>query len=131
MVFGIFHAIFLFKYCLILSTSPQTNNLQVALKFFFFLIPLTLQMLLPCYISTELTVASEKLSMTLFHTEWTIESERLKKSMKIFMENAKNPMKIFVLKIFELNLENFVKIINSAYSLFAVLRKLDTNSNGN
>lgn len=88
-------------------------------------------MLLPCYISSELTVASEKLSMSLFHTEWTKESREFKKSMKIFMENAKKPMKIFVLKIFELNLENFVKIINSAYSLFAVLRKIDIKSSTN
>jgi hypothetical protein len=90
-----------------------------------FMIPMSLQMFLPCFISTELTVASEKLSMNLFHLNWMGESKMFKKNMQIFMQNSRKPMRIVVLKIFHLSLESFVAILNSAYSLFAVLRKLN------
>jgi hypothetical protein len=103
----------------------QKKETAIVLRLIFFMIPMTLQMLLPCYISTELTVAYEKLSMKLFHTEWMNESRDFKKNLKVFFENSKKPLKIVVLKIFHLNLENFVKIINSAYSLFAVLRGIN------
>jgi hypothetical protein len=93
-------------------------------------VPVAVQMLLPCSLSSELTAASEKLSMGLFHSDkWTGESVEFKRNMKIFIENTKKPVKIVVLKIFAYNLESFVKIMNSAYSLFAVLREINFSSN--
>lgn len=49
-----------------------------------------------------------------------------KTSMKVFMEEGKNPVKISAYKVFDLSLENFTKIINFAYSLYAVLKRVNS-----
>lgn len=90
-----------------------------------YMIPMTLQILMPCYFGSEMMLASEKMSMSLFHSDWTRESMEFKIAMKIFMENTKRPMKLSAFGVFELTMENFLKIINSAYSLFAVLKNVN------
>jgi hypothetical protein len=66
----------------------QEQDTAIALRMIFFIIPMSLQVLLPCFISTESTVASEKLSINLFHSNWTDESGKFKKNMQIFMQNS-------------------------------------------
>lgn len=83
------------------------------------------QILLPCYFGNEMIIASEKLSTSLFHSDWMNESREFRMAMKIFMENAKIPIKLSAVGIFQLSLDNFLKIINSAYSLYAVLKNVD------
>lgn len=90
-----------------------------------YMLPMTLQILMPCYFGNEMILASDKLSMSLFHSNWAFESKEFKTAMIIFMENAKQPMRITALGIFELSLENFQRILNSAYSLFAVLKNVN------
>jgi diketogulonate reductase-like aldo/keto reductase len=90
------------------------------------MLTVTIRVLLTCYFANNLTLASEKLSMTLFHSNWTKESKKFKTAMKLFMENSKKPMKISAFGVFNINLENFLRIINSAYSLYAVLKQMNT-----
>lgn len=90
-----------------------------------YMIPMTLEILMPCYFGSEMISASEKLSARLFHSNWMDKPKDFKCAMKIFMENAKKPMKLTAFGIFELTLESFLKIINSAYSLFAVLKNVN------
>lgn len=85
---------------------------------------MTLQIFLPCYFGNEITNASSKLSAALFHSKWTTGDESMMKIMKVFMENTKKEMKISVLGVFDLNLSTFSKIINSAYSLYAILKQI-------
>jgi 7tm Odorant receptor len=66
--------------------------------------------------------ASEKLSASLFHSEWMQQSKEFKVAMKIFMENSKKPIVVTAFGTFKLTLENFLKILNSAYSYFSVLK---------
>lgn len=91
-----------------------------------YLTVVVLQLLLPFYFGNELIVASEKLSTSLFHCQWHEQSEKFKTSMKIFMEDGKNPVKISAYKVFDLSLETFMKIINFAYSLYAVLKRVNS-----
>jgi 7tm Odorant receptor len=86
----------------------------------------TLQILLPCYFANNLTLASEQLSMSLFHSNWTNESKKFKTAMKLLVENSKKPLRISAFGVFNMNLENFLRITNSAYSLYAVLKKINT-----
>lgn len=80
------------------------------------------EILWPCLSGTLLTLASDSLSSSLFHSDWSGESKEFKTAMIIFMENAKKSKKISAFGIFELSLENFLKIVNSAYSLYAVVK---------
>jgi 7tm Odorant receptor len=93
-------------------------------RLFSFMLTTTLQILLPCYFANNLTLASEKLCLTLFHSAWTKESKKFKTAMKLFMENSKKPLRIAAFEIFHVNLENFLRIMNSAYSLYVVLKNI-------
>jgi 7tm Odorant receptor len=94
------------------------------MKLFTYLIPIIVEMLMPCYVGNDLTLAIKKLPESLFHSNWTDESKEFKKTMVIFMENTKKSIKVSAFGVFELSLENFLKIINSAYSLYAVFKTL-------
>jgi hypothetical protein len=61
----------------------------------------------------------------LFHSDWFREDRSHQKNALIFMEMAKKPVKVSAAGLFEVNLEVFVRICNAAYSLFAVLKKIN------
>jgi hypothetical protein len=88
------------------------------------MIPLTLEIFLPCYFGNELSVALSRLSIALFGSKWLDCNNEFKTTMKIFMENTKKDIKISAFGIFDVNLATFRRIINSAYSYFAVLRNI-------
>lgn len=92
---------------------------------FSFMIPVTLEIFLPCYFGNELSSASSKLSMAFFHSDWIDEGSSLKSLGEIFMENTKQDLKISAFGVFDANLSSFGRIANSAYSLFAVLRRIN------
>lgn len=95
------------------------------LKAFTFLIPVTLEIFLPCYFGNELSIASSKLSTAFFHSDWIDESKSFKNLAKIFMESSSRDLKVSTYEFFDANLLSFGKIVNAAYSLFAVFKKLN------
>lgn len=86
---------------------------------------MTCEILFPCLFGSEIIVASEKLSSSLMHSQWLDQSESFKANVKILMEYMKKPIKLSAVGVFDVNLENFMKICNSAYSLFAVFKKIN------
>jgi odorant receptor len=89
------------------------------------MVPMTLEIFLPCYFGNELSLASSKLSTSLFHSNWFSVDAKLKAVVKIVMENSK-VLKISAFGVFEANLLTFARIVNSAYSLFAILKRLNS-----
>lgn len=83
------------------------------------------EIFLPCYIGNDLSVASHKLSLALFHSNWPEGSKKLRTTLKIFMENVKKDTVITAFGIFDVNLSTFTTIANSTYSLFAVLKRVN------
>jgi odorant receptor len=86
---------------------------------------MTIEIFLPCYFGNELSVASSKLSTAFFHSNWLEENQSYKNTMKILKENLKRDMKISAFGMFHVNLKSFTSIVNSAYSFFAVLKKVN------
>jgi odorant receptor len=89
------------------------------------MIPMTLQIFLPCYYGNELSIASSKLSTALFHSQWIDEDKSVKKVCKIFMENTKKEIKISAFNVFDINLATFTRIGNLSFSMLAVLKKIN------
>jgi odorant receptor len=87
------------------------------------IIPMVIQLFLPFFFGSELSFASSKLLTALFGSEWIECDKEIKSTMKIFMENAKKEIKISAFNVFHVNLPTFTAIINSAYSLYAVLMR--------
>lgn len=90
------------------------------------MVPMTLLTFLPCYYGNELSVASEKIPIAFFHSKWFMNDSKFRKTALIFMENVKQTMKIDSYGLFIANLNSFTSMINSSYSLFAVLKKMNS-----
>jgi hypothetical protein len=110
---------------LIFELRPQVTDVSVFFRITTLMIPMILEIFLPCYFGNELSIASSKLSTALFHSDWTNCDKKLRQSMKIFIENTKKEMKVSAFGVFEVNLASFSRILNSAYSLFAILKRVN------
>lgn len=84
-----------------------------------------LQVFLPCYYGNKISLASEKISSTLFHSNWIDHDAKYKSSVKIFLENSKQPIKISALGVLNIDYETFTTICNAAYSLYALFKKVN------
>jgi hypothetical protein len=104
------------------SQLHQVDEHSTIASLLFFVTAATLYIFLPCFHGSELQIASENLSATVFYLDWRDEPKKFKTALKIFMENTKKPMKIAVFKVFHVNLQNFQFIVHSAYSIYAVLK---------
>jgi odorant receptor len=93
---------------------------------FTLVIPMTLEIFLPCFFGSKLSFASSRLSSALFGSEWIETDKEFKTLMKMFMENTKVDTKISAFGVFQVNLVTFTKILNSAYSLFAAIKTINT-----
>lgn len=89
------------------------------------MIPMVLEIFLPCYFGNDLSIASSKLSQSLFHSNWTKGDAKLTRIATIFMENTKQDFRIVAFGLFNVNLGTFTSIMNSAYSFFAVLKSVN------
>lgn len=67
---------------------------------------------------------SDKLTSKFFESDWFYEDAKYKKMAKIFMTFGKKTMKILVFGVFEVNIGTFLRICNSAYSLYAVFKQV-------
>jgi 7tm Odorant receptor len=87
------------------------------------LIGTLLQIFMFAYFGNELTICSNKLSQSLFNSEWINEGKEFKTAMKIFMENNKKPLVIKVgLGVFKVDYPTFLWIVNSAYKMYTALK---------
>jgi odorant receptor len=108
------------------SLSIKDLDVSVLPNIITFIALMILEIYVPFYFCNELSVASSKLSAAVFHSNWIKKTQRYKNSMLILMENLKKDMKINAFGVFDVSLDNFLKIVNSAYSLFALLKKLNS-----
>lgn len=114
-------------HCLILfmfqKISP-TKQTVVYIKLSTYMIPMMLETFLPCYYGSLITIMSKSFSTRLFNSDWIQADESHKSKVLILMEFAKKPVTISAAGIFIMNLDTFTRICNSAYSLFAVFKRV-------
>lgn len=103
----------------------QNKEISSSSTAFVYLAPMVMEIFLPCYFGNEILIASSKLSASLFHAEWMQNDLKLMTNKKTVMENMKYVMKIRAFGIYKVNLETFNSILNTAYSLFAVLKRVN------
>lgn len=71
-------------------------------------------------------MTSEKLSMSLFNSDWFKQNRKFHVATKMFMENTKRIVAIDSAGgFFRVNLRGFLSICNSAYSVYAVLQRIN------
>ncbi|KAG5683124.1 hypothetical protein PVAND_012424 [Polypedilum vanderplanki] len=122
---GFFMSIILCTVAFILTLLSFPNDFGVFVKFFTYSMSMLLQIVIPCYYGTLLTLTHDKISLSLFHSDWIFEEVKHQRNVKILIEYSKKTLKFKAFKIFEIDLETFMRILNSAYSLFAVFKRIN------
>lgn len=86
------------------------------------LVPLGLQVFVPCFFSNMLHVKSQQLLDCLFACNWIERSRRFKTTLLMCMLRANRPMRfITYLGLFEIDLATFVAVCKTAYSILSCL----------
>ncbi|XP_037045319.1 odorant receptor 94a-like isoform X3 [Bradysia coprophila] len=70
----------------------------------------------------EIMLSSDCLSYCLFESDWYNQPQSTKKNIIIFGEYLKQPQVFVIGKLYPLTLETFTRILNSAYSMFNILK---------
>lgn len=81
-------------------------------------------MFIPCYFGNEIKCNSQDFLTALHGTNWLTVDKSTKKSLLILIENLRRPIKVRAAKLFDVDLEIFLFVVNSAYSLFAILKQI-------
>jgi hypothetical protein len=100
------------------------SDSAVAGKLILYILIELVQIYLPCYYGSQINAISSKISQSIFHTEWIKEDMEYQQLVKIMMEASKRPIKISAFGIFDVNLETYKAICQSAYSMYCVLIKI-------
>jgi hypothetical protein len=87
-----------------------------------YIIPTFAQLIIPSYYGNEIAHLSDRLSTSLFNSEWY--EEKNQKNVLIFVGLLKRKIKITTFKIFQVDLGTFMRVCNSAYSLYAVFKNI-------
>ncbi|KAL6267823.1 hypothetical protein P5V15_000895 [Pogonomyrmex californicus] len=74
-----------------------------------------------CWFGNEIKLKSLQLSESIFKMEWTIFSNNIKKGLLMIMNRATIPIEFTSADIIPVNLDSFVTVLKTSYSLFNVL----------
>lgn len=102
------------------------NEIKPFLKILSYSLTMLLQVFLPCYYGTELSSASDKVSLSLIHSDWINQSKRFKTSMKAVVISGFKSLKVLAFGFVTIDFDTFSKICNAAYSMYALLKKINT-----
>jgi hypothetical protein len=92
-----------------------------------FMIPMVMQIFLPCYFANEVRLACENLSVSILHSKWYNGNPKFYSCLRIFAINTSRSLTIVAGKIFNVTLENFVTLCQVTYKFYAVLQQLNKN----
>jgi cation transporter-like permease len=106
-------------------SSFQREEASSFIRVLTFIIPMVLELFIPLYFGNDLSIASSRLSTALFHSDWSKATKKTKQMMKMFMINTKKDLKISAFGLFNSDLATFTSVLNFAYSLFAVLKRMN------
>jgi hypothetical protein len=122
---GFFSSIILCTATFALTMLVFPEDIFIMMKFATYMMAMICQIAISCYYGALLSLEYDKISQAIFHSEWMFEDQKYRNNMKIFVENAKRPYTMTAFGIYDINLITFGRILNSAYSLFAVFNRVN------
>nr|QGW45390.1 odorant receptor 17 [Bradysia odoriphaga] len=106
-------------YCLAFDISENLLERFIYVFVFFYYIA---ELFMITYFGNEIMLSSNRLSYNLFESNWYDQPQSTKKFVLIFGEYMKQPQVLVIGKLYPLTLETFTRILNSAYSMFNILK---------
>lgn len=117
----IFSLVYLFQHCKFQMSIEQEPAFFIR-QFWLALTELVL-IFIPNYFAERVLSKSNQLLRMAYDCYWYQQSPEFKKIFVVFMENLKNPIKFWIVGIFELNLGKFLETCNAIYSLYTILKQ--------
>ncbi|XP_037031538.1 odorant receptor 94b-like [Bradysia coprophila] len=108
-------------YCL---TFNECENFMEKTIFIAILVYNIFDIFMIMYFGNEIELSSEQLGYCLFESDWIGQPQASKKCIILFGELIRQPHEFLILKLHPLNLATFTEIMNSAYSMFNILKSL-------
>nr|QGW45416.1 odorant receptor 43 [Bradysia odoriphaga] len=106
-------------YCLAFDVGDHLSKRYIHLLMLYYFIS---DLLMITYFGNEIMLASNRVSYSLFESDWIEQPQSTKKNIIIFGEYLRQPRVLVVGKLYPLTLETFTRILNSAYSMFNILK---------
>ncbi|XP_050321341.1 odorant receptor 94b [Bactrocera neohumeralis] len=108
-----------------LQQMDNLENLGVLFSTVQFATVMAVQIFLPCYFGNKVTEYSNALTDDIFNSDWTTFDGPTRKFMILYMELLKRPANLKSANYFKIGLPIFVKTINNAYSIFALVLNMN------
>ncbi|EEZ97776.1 odorant receptor Or1 [Tribolium castaneum] len=89
-----------------------------------YLCAMTAQIAIYCYYGHDVMITSDEIGTSLYMSNWYASHIKIRKIMVIFLEKTKKPTIVLAGNFITLSLVTLTQILRSAYSYFAVLRRL-------
>jgi hypothetical protein len=88
-----------------------------------FLLHMLLIIFVSCYYGTRVTEASQRISDSIMASDWIYEDKEYRQLIRIALEFSKRPIQFTAGGMFTVNLEGYLMICNSAYSMFCLYKR--------
>ncbi|XP_070491031.1 odorant receptor 94b-like [Chironomus tepperi] len=118
-------------YTISMFSSRQFSSYEsvwAVLRQITYMMPMGLQIFIPCYFGNEIMIAAEKFSLEIFHSKWYDGSIEYRKIFKTLLTNASQPLVMISGVLFKVTLENFVVIAQLTYKYYAVMQNMNGTS---
>jgi hypothetical protein len=102
-----------------------TSDVSLIVQYISYITYIFVQLFIPCCYGNKIIEISSKISTTIGHSEWMLESKEYRQLVRIILEFSKKPMKFNSFGLFDVNLEIYSKVCQSAYTLFTVCERLN------
>lgn len=99
------------QYFTLLFGQDVSNNLVERMIHFIIMSYNICEIFMITYFGNEIKLSSDRLSYSLFQSNWTAQPPSTQKYIIIFAEYLKQPHELLVYKLYPLTLETFTKVI--------------------
>ncbi|XP_070156659.1 odorant receptor Or1-like [Polyergus mexicanus] len=82
------------------------------------------QILIYCWYGNQVKLKSTQLSHEIFGMDWTNVDKKIKESLIMIMNRSLRPIEFSSIHIVTVNLDSFVKLIKTSYSVYSILQHM-------
>ncbi|KAG5682925.1 hypothetical protein PVAND_012243 [Polypedilum vanderplanki] len=111
---------------LVVYMINENTSRDTIIGIFSFLVIMSCKFFIPCYLGSNIEYASQNFIKDIFYeVDWIKGDKNLRENLKITQECFKRPNKLMAVKIFHINLESFLRVMNFSFSAYALLNHIN------
>ncbi|KAG5669896.1 hypothetical protein PVAND_000187 [Polypedilum vanderplanki] len=95
-----------------------------AIGFLVFSTIMGLKFFIPCYLGSKIEHTTQKFLRDIYEIDWLTMKKSNKINLMITQECLKRPLRLSAVKVFHINLETFIRVLNFSFSSYAFLKHI-------